>query len=328
MGSVIDSVRKNLKDTIDKLFDEVEGIRIGILAHGDYCDNVTVEKLDLTKNKDKLKEFIINNNNTGGGDAPECYEYILYLSKYMNWKSNVKILVVIGDENPHDLNYNIIPKKDMNKDINRQIGKVDNNGSLLTIDWKKEILDLKQQKIIVFSCHALPERNKSSLHFYNMISEETGGFYFPLDELMAFKDYMVAICFKAADAGETLEILNKKRKEIREEIDNENKRIKELEDVLKLNSEGKIKLSNEEENDLNIRYTQSTCKRDKDIKNLENYTYDENQSIFKSPVVNKLNKNSRTKTYTNEYKAKRQNLSQSTNVFLNTISSNPEDENN
>ncbi len=38
MSPVIKSVRKNLTDTVDRLYAELPGIRIGILVHGDYSD--------------------------------------------------------------------------------------------------------------------------------------------------------------------------------------------------------------------------------------------------------------------------------------------------
>jgi hypothetical protein len=319
MSSVIESVRNNLSETIERLFREVEGIRIGILSHGDYCDNVTVEKLELTKNVEQIKKFIKESKNTGGGDADECYEYILNLSKNMNWKSDVKILVMIGDENPHEKGYRFYVKN--KSDLNNF--NIFNETGELQIDWKEEIKFLKENKIIVFSCHALPEINKSSLLFYNQICEETGGFYFPLDELQGFKDYMVAICFKAADAGDTLQIINKKREELRKIIEEENKKISEFDEKLNLFSQGKIDLSQEEYNDLNLSYSRSVGTVSKAKTGLNEYDVNSSVSIFTSPIMNKLNTNSRTITFTNKLKSKNK-LSSATNTFISTISQNNE----
>ena len=48
-------------------------IRVGLIAHGDYCDhrNYVVRSHDLSADADSLKEFACNVPSTGGGDAPE-----------------------------------------------------------------------------------------------------------------------------------------------------------------------------------------------------------------------------------------------------------------
>ena len=50
-------------------------MRIGILAHGDYCDaNVyyVMRWVDLCSDKDKLVNFVDDTTGSGGGDAPDC----------------------------------------------------------------------------------------------------------------------------------------------------------------------------------------------------------------------------------------------------------------
>ena len=68
MSPVIKNVRNNLTETIDRLFNEVKGLRIGLIAHGDYCDyrpnkvnSPVMWKLNPTNNINQLKEFIKNN---------------------------------------------------------------------------------------------------------------------------------------------------------------------------------------------------------------------------------------------------------------------------
>ena len=51
-------------------FRDIPKIRIGILAHGDYCDeNVyyVMRWVDLTKDKEKLIKFVDETTGTGGG---------------------------------------------------------------------------------------------------------------------------------------------------------------------------------------------------------------------------------------------------------------------
>src|SRR5438309_7055523 len=80
MSSCIQQVRKNIKNITERLFKEISGIRIGIVAHGDYCDEKStylMKSIDLTSDMNKIIEFINNVENTDGGDYPEAYEYVL-----------------------------------------------------------------------------------------------------------------------------------------------------------------------------------------------------------------------------------------------------------
>lgn len=53
MSSCIADVRRNIGKLVDKLFDEIPGLRIGLVAHGDYCDkDKLITKLDFTNEKD------------------------------------------------------------------------------------------------------------------------------------------------------------------------------------------------------------------------------------------------------------------------------------
>jgi len=202
MRDVISSVRNNLVETVDRLFAEVEGIRIGIISHGDYCDTPTfLWKMNLSNDKEAIKNFIKKSNNTGGGDSEECYEYVLHLAQGMNWKSDVKVFVLIGDELPHNEGYSMP-------------NKVQGFQNVLHLDWKNETRKCKENKITVFSCHARTDFCQHAVPFYNHISKETNGFYFPLNELQSFNHYMVTICLRAADAAEDLQLLRERQEEL------------------------------------------------------------------------------------------------------------------
>ena len=204
MRSVIDSVRNNLAETVDRLYREIEGIRIGIMVHGDYCDFPEMFwKLELNKDAEVTKTFIKNSKNTSGGDFDECYELVLREAQKFEWKAEVKVLVVIGDANPHEFGY------EMPKSREKRMQGFD---PLLHIDWVKELQQLKSQNITVFACHAKPTEHTK--RFYQRIAVETNGFYFPLDDLQAFKDYMVAICLRATDGAEDMQLLREKQREL------------------------------------------------------------------------------------------------------------------
>lgn len=206
MSSVIDSVRKNLVDTVDKLFLEIPGIRIGILAHADYCDYPRMFwKIELCNSPEKLKEFINSIPNGGGGDAPECYEFAIQQANLMKWRSDIRVFVIIGDELPHEEGYNMphmIPGFD----------------SELHINWETELQQMITNKISCFSCHALANQNPHSVKFYRELSDKTGGYYIPLIELGSFNQYMVGICLRAADTAENFEAVLEHQRKLLEEL--------------------------------------------------------------------------------------------------------------
>src|SRR5579885_2809732 len=57
MYPCLTQVRRKVKSTVTRLAEEIDGIRIGIIAHGDYCDKgstYVTKHLDLTDNVDKI----------------------------------------------------------------------------------------------------------------------------------------------------------------------------------------------------------------------------------------------------------------------------------
>ena len=200
MSSVLKGLRKNLEATIKKLFTDVPDIRIGLIAHGDYCDMPNFFwSLQPTKNQEAIIAFIKNAPGTGGGDMPECYELVIHEAIKMDWKAATRVLVVIGDANPHEQGYQY-------------------EDQLVHIDWQKEAELAKEKGITIFSCHALASHRAESLNFYNTIARITGGYYFTLENLASFKDYMTAICLHAADGAETQSVLEGYREELEQRI--------------------------------------------------------------------------------------------------------------
>lgn len=112
MSYILDEVKGRLSDMIQRLQADIPGIRIGVIAHGDYCDEKVfyLEKhIDFTQNVVDLCNFVGEVEGTGGGDQDECYELILRkANETFTWApvSN-KVLVMIGDANPHEPDYNL-----------------------------------------------------------------------------------------------------------------------------------------------------------------------------------------------------------------------------
>eukprot|EP00732_Lithocolla_globosa_P005729 Lithocolla_globosa_v1_NODE_6141_length_1131_cov_2.368959.p1 type:complete len:249 gc:universal NODE_6141_length_1131_cov_2.368959:844-98(-) len=107
MSSCLHQVRQNVENTVRKLMKDIGDIRIGVITHGDYCDGPkAINILDLNSDVEKLCSFINTAPSTGGGDAPENYEYVLQVANGLSWNpAAAKALVVIGDEAPHPPSY-------------------------------------------------------------------------------------------------------------------------------------------------------------------------------------------------------------------------------
>lgn len=227
MSSILSSLRSHLSETVERLFREISGLRIGIIGHGDYCDVSANRYLahicPLTSDIESIKKAIKEFPSTGGGDAPEAYEYMLHLSHTVfDWKSVVKVFVVIADEIPHEPGYEL----PYNCLYYPEVGR-GNQNERLHINWREEADICKEKGLVVFSCHALANSNKHAVPFYTHIADTTGGYYFVLDDLQSFYHYMNTICFKAADAAEDLEIMKEKKEKLLEELKQVEEQVRE-----------------------------------------------------------------------------------------------------
>jgi len=179
MYPVLAQVRREVDKLIAELLGSINNINIGVIAHGDYCDAndpYTIRFLDFTTSPDKLHDFVVNTAPTYGGDADECYELVLNTArKHAGWHAdNKKILMMIGDAEPHSPNY------PMNKD---------------RIDWKKEVESLRYMGVQIFSVHCLPRFRSSSASFYKHMANETNGVYLTLDQFNEIVPLIKATCY-------------------------------------------------------------------------------------------------------------------------------------
>ncbi|MDY7226766.1 vWA domain-containing protein [Hyalangium rubrum] len=168
-------VRKKLGSTVTRLAKEIPGIRIGIIAHGDYCDEgstYVTKILDLTDDKDAIVRFVERVEPTGGGDAPECYELVLNQARKLSWTPGyTKAFVLIGDDVPHG------PKQNPRK-----------------LDWRDEVNALGNMGIPVYGVQALNRRHATP--FYKELAQKSGGFHLSLDQFAYITDTVLAICLK------------------------------------------------------------------------------------------------------------------------------------
>lgn len=175
MYPCLTQVRKKLGAAVSRLMKEIPGMRIGIIAHGDYCDEgstYVTKVLDLTSDLNSIVRFVENVGPTGGGDAPECYELVLHQAQRMSWTEGYsKAFVLIGDDVPHGPSQN--PKK---------------------LDWRKEVEALGKRGIPVYGVQALNRRHATP--FYKELADTSGGFHLSLDQFAYVTDMLLAICYK------------------------------------------------------------------------------------------------------------------------------------
>ncbi len=177
MYPALSEVRRNIDELVKRLFQEIPGIRIGLIAHGDYCDeNKTylMKSVDLTTDQEKLSTFVKNVGNTYGGDYPEAYEYVLHKSQNLSWDSDsMRALIMIGDAYPHEKDEN--PYK---------------------LDWREECKELKSIGVNIYSVQCLDYGNPKSKTFYKQMAELTNGYHLKLDQFSYIRDLILAICFR------------------------------------------------------------------------------------------------------------------------------------
>lgn len=175
MYPCIGQVRRNVEELVGRLFKDIPEIRLGVIAHGDYCDGPDmIKSVELTTDKKKLVNFIRNVPNTNGGDLPECYEYVLHIARQAAWQAGKnRVLVMIGDAVPHPANHYDNTKK---------------------LDWKNEAKLLSEMGIKIYSVQALGYL--ASKYFWKDLSTLTDGYYLQLNQFAQISDLILAVCYK------------------------------------------------------------------------------------------------------------------------------------
>jgi hypothetical protein len=91
MYSCLEQVKQKIKEICKRLIKDIPDIKIGIIAHGDYCDYSSygvLKILDLCKDANKICNFVDQAGSSGGGDAPEAYELVLREANELSWTGN------------------------------------------------------------------------------------------------------------------------------------------------------------------------------------------------------------------------------------------------
>ncbi len=179
MYPCLTQVRRNVAKLIDYLFDRIPGLRIGIIAHGDHCDGDKIMTiLEMTNNREALRNFVLKVPATNGGDYDEAYEFVLHRARTMNWSAGKnKAVVMIGDARPHKVGYRY---DDYTNDL----------------DWKNEAALLLEAGIPVIPVQALG--NSSSDSFYDGLAKISGMPKLELDQFSDINDIIMALCMSRA----------------------------------------------------------------------------------------------------------------------------------
>jgi hypothetical protein len=184
MYPCLTQVRRKVRETVDRLGKEIPGIRIGIIAHGDYCDagsSYVTKALGLTDDGAAVVRFVENVGPTGGGDAPECYELVLNEAQSFQWTPGYKrALVLIGDDVPHGPNQN--PKK---------------------LNWRTELDVLAKMDVPVYGVQCLNRRHATP--FYEELASKSGGFHITLDQFSYIIDAIMAIAYNQQGGAPAVE---------------------------------------------------------------------------------------------------------------------------
>lgn len=179
MRPAINQVRRVVTETVSRLFKDIDYLRIGIIAHGDYVDRENkITELPLTNNLETIRNFVSSVPITGGGDSPECYELVLNEARAFNWKGDDKALVLIGDEEPHNF------------------GERHEGGGKVEYDWRYEANRLKDDGIKIYPVQALDRSNAD--YFYRGLAAISGTPRLTLDQFADMPDILMALAYQTA----------------------------------------------------------------------------------------------------------------------------------
>ncbi len=175
MYPCIAQVKRKVERMVRHLMQEVPGIRIGCMWHGDYIDMPNMfGKLELTTDIEKICAFIRNAPQTDGGDTAECYERMLHEGLGFRWTPGARrVFVLIGDDVPHEPSY---PQ-------NKQ-----------RLNWRDELDRYTEAGTQVYGVQCLGRHHADP--FYMEIARRTGGVRIQLSQFHLVEDLIFAICMK------------------------------------------------------------------------------------------------------------------------------------
>lgn len=183
MYSCLTEVRAKVQDLVQRLQSDIPGIRVAVIAHGDYCDVSTyvVKWIDFGASLPEICDFVKNVQSTGGGDGPECYELVLQRAReVLSWTPGSKrILIMIGDDVPHEPGYTY-------------------GGKTYYINWRDECTELKKMNVKIYGVQAGHGSTYESpaKKFNDEMARITGGKRLTLKNFGCLFDVLMMICYR------------------------------------------------------------------------------------------------------------------------------------
>ncbi len=202
MAAYIGAVRKEVSDLIPRLFEDNEDLRLGIVAFGDYCDMKNAQEFGKayqcimpTDNENELVKFVMESQDTSGGDGDEFYELVIKkIVEETPWRENsTRVILLISDAAPHPVGYtyeNIV--------VNNRI------------DWREEAKKAASLKIKIDTVTITDEP------WYRELSKMTNGMSVPFES-----GYKTARLVEAAALSRGSMKARKKFDKMSEECDDE-----------------------------------------------------------------------------------------------------------
>lgn len=184
MASCIREVRRKIDASVGLLLEKLPDLKVGIIMHGDYCDrSYMLSKHDFTNDVKSLSKFIDSTGNTGGGDAPECYEYALHVARTeFSWrKDSYKYIIWVADDSPHS-------KYESSNQIKHHNHSTLNKDGY---DFEEELKALSKESIHVYAVHCLGRSH--SKKYYKKAADLTNGVMVPLSQFSDINDTLLAI---------------------------------------------------------------------------------------------------------------------------------------
>lgn len=180
MASVRKQVKMKIKEFLDEVFQVFDNLKVGVIIHNDYCDRDTIQHLDLTSDKQTIISFINRDSSQGGGDSDECYELAInYAYNRFSWSSDKRVLVLIGDCEPHEKGYKY-------RDFKNEL------------DWKTEVKNCVGAGVNILPIQCL--NRWDSTNFYNYLANE-GGLQVKLElsQFAHITQYLTAFAYSQVD---------------------------------------------------------------------------------------------------------------------------------
>lgn len=173
-------VRRKVTQFIEDIFSKVDNLRVGIIAHGDYCDDrspYVTKAFQLSNKPADLISFVNSVERTSGGDSDECYEYVLKELTTFDWNADNNVIVMIGDAQPHDIGYRY--------------------GSFhvgYNLDWRNTLDALVANGIKVYPVQCLGRHDAKG--FYKTLAQKSGTPKLELHQFTNIVPLLTAVAYK------------------------------------------------------------------------------------------------------------------------------------